>query len=50
MVMMVYDDDDDGDDDAGAFLTSAKEAKPEARGDILLHDTDLLLAHNKVRR
>jgi len=32
----------------GAFLASAKEVKPEARGDILLHDTDLLLAHNKA--
>jgi len=32
----------------GAFLASAKEAKPDARGDILLHDTDLLLAHNKA--
>jgi len=32
----------------GAFLASAKEMKPEERGDILLHDTDLLLAHNKA--
>ena len=37
-------------DDAGAFLASAKGVKPEERGDILLHDTDLLLAHNKVAR
>lgn len=32
----------------GAFLASAKDVKPEARGDLLLHDTDLLLAHNKA--
>merc|ERR1711990_323345 len=32
----------------GAFLASAKGVKPEARGNILLHDTDLLLAHNKA--
>ena len=32
----------------GAFLASAKDVKPEARGDLLLHDTDLLLVHNKV--
>ena len=37
-------------DDAGAFLGSAKGLKPEGRGDILLHDTDLLLVHNKVER
>ena len=36
--------------DTGAFLASAKGLKPEGRGDILLHDTDLLLAHNKVAR
>ena len=37
-------------DDPGAFLASAKDVNPEARGNILLHDTDLLLAHNKVAR
>jgi len=32
----------------GAFLASVKAVNPEARGNILLHDTDLLLAHNKA--
>ena len=49
LLMIVYADAAD-DDDAGAFLASAKELKPEARGDILLHNTDVLLAHNKVAR
>ena len=33
----------------GSFLASAKEAEPEVKGDLLSHNTDLLLAHNKVR-
>jgi len=34
-------------DDNGSFLASAKEAEPEVKGDLLSHNTDLLLAHNK---
>ena len=30
-------------------MASAKEAEPEVKGDLLSHNTDLLLAHNKVR-
>jgi len=32
----------------GSFLASAKEAEPEVKGDLLSHNTDLLLAHNKA--